>query len=236
MIVIWPETVKKIPGRALEMAPVELQSLKKLKLQNLSKEPWTSSLRLTAMSLLLIMRGMFAYGFSSLIRSAVLFSRGEHYKVLHRLQLTTSRNLISPKGGVCAQYDFDLIRTLLGLTHIQGTLYCTLNGNMIYGLLTPTFPNAAVEMHCGAGGTVISSVKSDATGRFSMLLDAPQLLLSFLLNNCSLVVTTPLVNCNGAMPSFGALASPLQLIGNTFLGLFNITNIIPVGFRFLPIL
>ncbi|KAG7026315.1 hypothetical protein SDJN02_12816 [Cucurbita argyrosperma subsp. argyrosperma] len=131
---------------------------------------------------------------------------------------------------------FDLIRTLLGLTHIQGTLYCTLNGNMIYGLLTPTFPNAAVEMHCGAGGTVISSVKSDATGRFSMLLDAPQLLLSFLLNNCSLVVTTPLVNCNGAMPSFGALASPLQLIGNTFLGLFNITNIIPVGFRFLPIL
>ncbi|XP_023000425.1 phylloplanin-like [Cucurbita maxima] len=131
---------------------------------------------------------------------------------------------------------FDLIRTLLGLTHIQGTLYCTLNGNMIYGLLTPTFPNAAVEMHCGAAGTVISSVKSDATGRFSMLLDAPQLLLSFLLNNCSLVVTTPLVNCNGALPSFGALASPLQLIRNTFLGLFNVTNIIPVGFRFLPIL
>ncbi|CAK9328982.1 unnamed protein product [Citrullus colocynthis] len=129
---------------------------------------------------------------------------------------------------------FDLIRSLLGLTHIQGTIYCSIDGSMIYGLI-PTFPNAAVQMQCG-DGTVISSVKTDATGTFSILLDAPQLLLSFLLTNCSLVVTTPLVHCNAALPSFGALVSPLQLIGNTFLGLFNVTNLIPVGFRFLPIL
>ncbi|XP_038906580.1 phylloplanin-like [Benincasa hispida] len=130
---------------------------------------------------------------------------------------------------------FDLIRSLLGITHIQGTLFCSIDGSMIYGLMTPTFPNAAVQMQCGAG-IVVSSVKTDATGTFSILLDAPQLLLSFLLTNCSLVVTTPLVDCNTALPSFGALVSPLQLVGNTFLGLFNVTNFIPVAFRFLPIL
>ncbi|XP_022138800.1 phylloplanin-like [Momordica charantia] len=129
----------------------------------------------------------------------------------------------------------DLIRSLLGLTHVQGTLYCTLNGNFISGLLTPTFPNAGVEMQCGSG-TVISSVKTDTSGRFSMLLDAPLLLLSFLLDNCSLVVTTPLADCDAALPSFGGLISPLQRIGNTFLGLFNVTNIVPLGFRFLPFL
>ncbi|XP_031745340.1 phylloplanin-like [Cucumis sativus] len=125
----------------------------------------------------------------------------------------------------------DLIRILLGPAHIYGMLYCTIDGSVIYGEITPTFPNAAVQMQCGAG-TVVTSVKTDATGNFSIFLDAPRLMLLYVLTNCTLVVTTPLVDCNAALPSFGTLVSPLQLIGNTFHGLFNVTNFIPVGFRF----
>uniref|UniRef100_A0A9I9ELZ0 Phylloplanin-like n=2 Tax=Cucumis melo TaxID=3656 RepID=A0A9I9ELZ0_CUCME len=125
----------------------------------------------------------------------------------------------------------DLIRRLLGPTQIHGMLYCAIDGSVIYGQMIPTFPNAEVQMQCGAG-TVVSSVKTDATGNFSILIDAPRLMLPFLLTNCTLVVTTPLFDCNAELPSFGVLVSPLQLIGNTFHGLFNVTNFIPVGFRF----
>ncbi|KGN47526.2 hypothetical protein Csa_021745 [Cucumis sativus] len=120
----------------------------------------------------------------------------------------------------------DLIRILLGPAHIYGMLYCTIDGSVIYGEITPTFPNAAVQMQCGAE-TVVTSVKTDATGNFSIFLDAPRLMLLYVLTNCTLVVTTPLVDCNAALPSFGTLVSPLQLIGNTFHGLFNVTNFIP---------
>ncbi|KAE8647115.1 hypothetical protein Csa_021742 [Cucumis sativus] len=120
----------------------------------------------------------------------------------------------------------DLIRILLGPAHIYGMLYCTIDGSVIYGEITPTFPNAAVQMQCRAE-TVVTSVKTDATGNFSIFLDAPRLMLLYVLTNCTLVVTTPLVDCNAALPSFSTLVSPLQLIGNTFHGLFNVTNFIP---------
>ncbi|OVA02629.1 Pollen Ole e 1 allergen/extensin [Macleaya cordata] len=122
---------------------------------------------------------------------------------------------------------------LLGLIRIQGTLFCSANGNMgVNGTSTPVFPNAVVQLQCGTGN-VVSSATTNSGGVFSILLDPLQSLLSSLLSNCSLVVNTPLSTCNSNLPTGGILTSPLQLIGKTVSGLLNIVNIIPGGFNLL---
>ncbi|KAJ9699607.1 hypothetical protein PVL29_005465 [Vitis rotundifolia] len=124
--------------------------------------------------------------------------------------------------------------SIFNLIRIQGNLFCTANGNMgVNGTATPVFPNAPVQLQCGAGN-VISSATTDSAGLFSILLDPLQFLLSSLLTNCNLVVNTPLSTCNSGLPSSGALLSPLRLIGNTLQGPLHITNIIPAAFVFLP--
>ncbi|KAL7220713.1 hypothetical protein ACSBR2_013573 [Camellia fascicularis] len=133
-----------------------------------------------------------------------------------------------------AEAQLGLISGLLGLIRIQGTVFCTANGNMgVNGTSTPVFPNAKVQLQCGAGNTV-SSATTNNSGIFSMALDPLQFVLSSLLSNCNLLVSTPLSNCNLNLPSVGGLLSPLQFIGNTLQGLLNISNIIPSGFQFLP--
>ncbi|KAE8708798.1 Late embryoproteinsis abundant protein Lea5-D [Hibiscus syriacus] len=125
-----------------------------------------------------------------------------------------------------------LISGLLGLIKIQGTLFCSFDGNMgANGTATPVFPNALVQLQCG--GSVVSSSTTNGNGIFSILLDPMQFLVPSLLNNCNLAVKTPLSNCNASLPSVGALFSNLQLVGNTLIGLLNITNIVPVGFGLL---
>ncbi|THG03550.1 phylloplanin-like [Camellia sinensis] len=133
-----------------------------------------------------------------------------------------------------AEAQLGLISGLLGLIRIQGTVFCTANGNMgVNGTSTPVFPYAKVQLQCGAGNTV-SSATTNNFGIFSMVLDPLQFVLSSLLSNCNLLVNTPLSNCNLNLPSVGGLLSPLQFIGNTLQGLLNISNIIPSGFQFLP--
>uniref|UniRef100_A0A5B7BLH4 Putative Pollen Ole e 1 allergen and extensin family protein n=1 Tax=Davidia involucrata TaxID=16924 RepID=A0A5B7BLH4_DAVIN len=133
-----------------------------------------------------------------------------------------------------AEAQLGLLNGLLGLIRIQGTLFCTVNGNMgVNGTATPVFPNALVKLQCGAGN-VVSSATTNGSGIFSIVLDPLQFLLSSLLSNCNLVVNTPLSTCNANLPSVGGLLSSLQLIGNTVQGLLNIANIIPAGFQFLP--
>ncbi|CBI22995.3 hypothetical protein VitviT2T_006016 [Vitis vinifera] len=128
----------------------------------------------------------------------------------------------------------NIIGSILDLIRIQGNLFCTANGNMgVNGTATPVFPNAPVQLQCGAGN-VISSATTNSAGLFSILLDPLQFLLSSLLTNCNLVVNTPLSTCNSGLPSSGALLSPLRLIGNTLQGPLHITNIIPANFVFLP--
>uniref|UniRef100_A0A2N9H7J4 Phylloplanin n=1 Tax=Fagus sylvatica TaxID=28930 RepID=A0A2N9H7J4_FAGSY len=128
-----------------------------------------------------------------------------------------------------------LISGLLGLTRIQGTLFCTLNGNIgANGTSTPVFPNALVQLQCGAGN-VVSSATTNGSGVFSILLDPLQYVLSSLLTDCNLVVNTPLSSCNAKLPSVGGLLSSLQFIGNTLIGLLNVANIIPTGFQFIPL-
>ncbi|XVF28294.1 hypothetical protein REPUB_Repub15cG0017700 [Reevesia pubescens] len=125
-----------------------------------------------------------------------------------------------------------LISGLLGLIKIQGTLFCTVDGNMgANGTATPVFPNALVQLQCG--GNVVSSSTTNGSGIFSILLNPLEFLLPSLLNNCNLAVKTPLSNCNASLPSVGGLVSSLQLLGNTLVGLLNITNIVPAGFGLL---
>lgn len=150
-----------------------------------------------------------------------------------------------------------LISGLLGLIKIQGTVFCTVDGNMgVNGTATPVFPSklllfchhifprkwlqmlsyiclldALVQLQCG--GNVVSSSTTNGSGIFSILLDPLQFLVPSLINNCNLAVKTPLSNCNASLPSIGGLSSTLQVIGSTVAGLLNITNIIPTGFGFL---
>lgn len=151
------------------------------------------------------------------------------------------------------------IGSLLSLTRIQGTVFCTANGNIgTNGTATPAFPSklfsnqlshvqigklfiyvyilhadAAVQLQCG-NGNVVSTATTNSAGVFSILLDPLQLLLSSLTSNCSVVVNTPLSSCNATLPSVGNLVSALNLVGMTFQGLLRITNIIPTGFMFQP--
>ncbi|KAF9619968.1 hypothetical protein IFM89_010584 [Coptis chinensis] len=131
-----------------------------------------------------------------------------------------------------AQLGAGLIGSLLGLIRIQGTVFCTTNGNISdNGSATPVFPNALVQLQCGTGNVVAASGRTNSLGIFSILLDPLHFLLSPLLNNCKLVVNTPLSTCNSAMGVDGILSSPLQLIENTVSGLLTIINIIPLRFN-----
>ncbi|XP_044487456.1 phylloplanin-like [Mangifera indica] len=126
-----------------------------------------------------------------------------------------------------------IISSLVNLIYIQGTLYCTPNGNVgVNGSATPVFPNAGVQLKCGEN--VVSTATTNGAGLFLMVLDPLQFLLSTLLTNCNLEVKTPLASCDAKLPSVGTLLSPLLSIGNTLLGFLNITNIVPAGFQFIP--
>ncbi|XP_059630441.1 phylloplanin-like [Cornus florida] len=142
--------------------------------------------------------------------------------------------LVATIAAPIANAQLGLIGSLLGLIRVQGTLFCTLNGAMgVNGTATPVFPNALVQMQCGAGN-VVASATTNGAGLFSILLDPLQFVLSSLLTNCKLVVNTPLSTCNVSLPSVGGLQSALQLVGNTVQGLLSIANVIPAGFQFLP--
>ncbi|ESR32784.1 hypothetical protein CICLE_v10006409mg, partial [Citrus x clementina] len=111
-----------------------------------------------------------------------------------------------------AEAQFGLIGGILGLIRIQGTVFCTANGNMgVNGTATPAFPNALVQLQWN--GKVVSSATTNASEIFSIVLDPLQLL-----------VNTPLASCNAKPPAAGGLVSSLQFNANT----------IPAGFQFIP--
>ncbi|KAH7573556.1 hypothetical protein JRO89_XS03G0170800 [Xanthoceras sorbifolium] len=77
-----------------------------------------------------------------------------------------------------AEAQLGLVSGLLGLIRIQGTVFCTPNGNMdANGTATPVFPNALVQLQCGAGNVVSSATTN------------------------GLAVNTPLSNCNSKLPA-----------------------------------
>ncbi|KAI3689487.1 hypothetical protein L2E82_47446 [Cichorium intybus] len=120
---------------------------------------------------------------------------------------------------------------LLGIININGTIFCSANGNAVANAITPTppFSNALVQLMCG--GNVISSALTNGLGVFNIALNPLQFLLSNLLSSCNIVVASPLSSCNSSLPSTGFLQAPLQLIGNTIRGLLSIINLIPLPFQ-----
>ncbi|KAG5632947.1 hypothetical protein H5410_004664 [Solanum commersonii] len=129
-----------------------------------------------------------------------------------------------------------LLGGLLGPLSIDGVLFCSLNGkiDVLNGATTPIFPNASVQLRCGAGN-VVSSTTTNGSGAFSLELNPVQNILS-LLANCNVVVTTPLSTCNASLPSVGFLQSPLQLLGKTIGGLLSNVNLGTGVFQLIPLL
>ncbi|KAK2645703.1 hypothetical protein Ddye_020898 [Dipteronia dyeriana] len=120
------------------------------------------------------------------------------------------------------------------LLQINGAVFCTPTGNNIgvNGTLSPPFPNATVRLQCGPGNVVANAI-TNPLGVFSTIVLFPlNLNLSSLLNICTLVVVTPLSNCNSTLPPVG-LVSPIQLNGSIIIGPVNITIIIPTRFQIL---
>ncbi|XP_043708239.1 phylloplanin-like [Telopea speciosissima] len=130
------------------------------------------------------------------------------------------------------------LRNLLGFTRIQGTVYCTANGNIgVNGAATTVFSikysNAPVQLQC-RGRNVVSSTTTNSSGSFSMKLGATESLLLSLLSNCNIVVNAAPVTCNATLPAGGILQSGLNLVSGVLGGL-GISDLIPAGFSFLPI-
>ncbi|KAK6784654.1 hypothetical protein RDI58_018109 [Solanum bulbocastanum] len=118
-----------------------------------------------------------------------------------------------------------LLSGLLRPINIDGVLFCSLNGkiDVLNGATTPIFPNASVQLRCGAGN-VVSSTTTNESGAFSLVLNPVQNIVSSLLSNCNIVVTTPLSTCNASLPSVGVLQSPLQIVEKPAGGLVNLTS------------
>ncbi|CAH2053530.1 unnamed protein product [Thlaspi arvense] len=112
---------------------------------------------------------------------------------------------------------------LLGLITIRGNVRCSVNGNAS----APAFPNAGVQLQCG--GNVVSASTTNGAGIFAILVNPVQILLSSLLSDCQLAVTTPLSTCNASLPT-GQLLSPLTTVGNIVSGILRIVTLGPTGF------
>ncbi|GKB31480.1 pollen Ole e 1 allergen and extensin family protein [Tanacetum coccineum] len=130
-----------------------------------------------------------------------------------------------------SQAEAQLLSRLGSLININGTIFCSLNGNIIPNAATPTpaFANALVQVTCG--GNVVASGLTNAAGIFNILLNPLQFLLTSVLSSCQLVVATPLATCNASLPAGAILQAPLQFVGNTVLGLQTVVNLIPGIFQ-----
>nr|XP_009792310.1 PREDICTED: phylloplanin-like [Nicotiana sylvestris] len=112
-------------------------------------------------------------------------------------------------------------------THISGLVFCSVNGNLdvFNGLSPQVFPNASMQLRCGATN-VISSTIANGSGAFSLVVN------TFPLLNCNLVVATPLSTCNATLQSDGRLASSLRFVNITLgsgTGLIRV-GLAPTGF------
>ncbi|KAJ3683692.1 hypothetical protein LUZ60_013919 [Juncus effusus] len=127
----------------------------------------------------------------------------------------------------------------LNLLNITGIVPCSIGGS-INAANSPVFPYAGVQLVCN--GNVISSTTTNSNGVFSIVTGLTTSLLNLLTSGCKIVVNTPLVNCNVALPSTGTLQSGLLGglgglggLGSLVNGLLGgILNLGTQGFNFLP--
>ncbi|KAM3755568.1 hypothetical protein ACB098_02G049100 [Castanea mollissima] len=110
---------------------------------------------------------------------------------------------------------------------------CSINVSLGANVNIRAFPNAQVQLQCGAGN-VVATTTTNATGVFSFYLDAIRLSLSAALDlgACDLVVITPLSTCNSTLPAVGVLKSDIQFVATNVVGARIIFTFRPVGFRY----
>ncbi|KAL5713105.1 hypothetical protein ACHQM5_015213 [Ranunculus cassubicifolius] len=125
-----------------------------------------------------------------------------------------------------------LIRNILNVIRINGTVFCT-NGTIAVNgtAVTPVFPGAVVQLQCGSGN-VVASATTNLSGVFSIIPSPIRVILSSILQNCRLVVTTPLSACNASLFTGGGglLTSALQRVGDTVSGITTTMNLRPLRF------
>ncbi|KAL2511059.1 Pollen Ole e 1 allergen and extensin family protein [Abeliophyllum distichum] len=119
----------------------------------------------------------------------------------------------------------------LGIIHVNGTLYCNINGGA-NGPATPVFPNASVQLQCQPADLVFTlNVTTNAAGRYDVIAFPGNATLNAILSSCNLVVNTSLSNCNANLPSVGRLTSPLQFVKTIPIGFLRATYLIVTGFQ-----
>ncbi|KAM3755569.1 hypothetical protein ACB098_02G049200 [Castanea mollissima] len=107
---------------------------------------------------------------------------------------------------------------------------CFINCSLGANVTIQAFPNAQVQLQCGAGN-VVATTTTNAAGEFSFSLDAIRLSLSETLA-CDLLVRTPLSTCNSTLPSVGVLKLDIQFVATNVMGARITFTFRPVGFRY----
>ncbi|XP_022860806.1 phylloplanin-like isoform X2 [Olea europaea var. sylvestris] len=120
----------------------------------------------------------------------------------------------------------------LGIVHVNGTLYCTINGGA-NGPATPPFSNATVQLECEPANLVFSTnVTTNVAGRYDVIvIPSRNATLNAILSSCKLAVDTPLSNCNANLPSVGRLVSTLQFVKTVPAGFLRVTYLIATNFQ-----
>ncbi|GER33205.1 pollen Ole e 1 allergen and extensin family protein [Striga asiatica] len=118
---------------------------------------------------------------------------------------------------------------LIGIIHVNGTLYCSTNGA---NNSSPFFPNATVQVACTVDviANSPSNMTTDSNGAYRVvLIPRPNATISSIVSNCRVFVLTPLSSCNRAMPSNG-LVSGLQFVRTVPNLFWYITYMVASGF------
>ncbi|XP_028751596.1 phylloplanin-like [Neltuma alba] len=116
---------------------------------------------------------------------------------------------------------------------IQGILYCTFNGTKgPKGKATRVFSGADVQLRCD--GKLVLSTKTNGRGKFVIVVDPLEILVSSLLSRCDLFVPTPLSTCDATLPTVGGLLSTLIFLINSILRHLLVTILGPSGFHYAP--
>ncbi|KGN57122.1 phylloplanin [Cucumis sativus] len=127
------------------------------------------------------------------------------------------------------------VRGLPPLMKVEGTVYCTADGNignidLAYPI--PFFTDARVEILGFLFGRALPPSVTDDSGSFSMYFRSTS--LSSVLTDSTIMVSTPLSNCNSTLPSTGFLSSTLEYNGTVVEDGNTIMTLVPKRFRFSP--
>ncbi|XP_074382295.1 phylloplanin-like [Apium graveolens] len=114
-----------------------------------------------------------------------------------------------------------------GIIIASGIVSCVINTTLpMNGTMPPPFPNASVELRCGI--TTLANTTTNAQGGFTLIVRSVLSLLTDILSGqCRVVVTTPLSNCNAALPSVGNLEATVTGIVSSLSNGVSIASLLP---------